>query len=78
VHQFELMMFIGSPGSGAAVITLQGSDAEEIKALWDALSDGATTILAPLAPAAFAPLYGMLTDRFGVTWIVGVDSPPSD
>jgi hypothetical protein len=26
------------------------------------------------APAAFAPLYGMLTDRFDVTWIVGVDT----
>jgi hypothetical protein len=29
------------------------------------------------APAAFAPLYGMLTDRFDVTWIVGVDTPES-
>ncbi|HEV3293539.1 MAG TPA: hypothetical protein VG123_31555, partial [Streptosporangiaceae bacterium] len=31
----------------------------------------------PPAPAAFALLYGMLTDRFGVTWIVGVESPRS-
>jgi uncharacterized glyoxalase superfamily protein PhnB len=30
-----------------------------------------------LAPAAFAPLYGMLTDRFDVTWIVGVQTPES-
>jgi PhnB protein len=59
-------------------ITLQGGDAEEIKALWDALGDGAAAPLIPLAPAAFAPLYGMLTDRFGVTWIVGVDSPQSN
>jgi len=28
----------------------------------------------PLAPAPFAPLYG-ITDRFGVTWIVGVEAP---
>jgi PhnB protein len=27
-------------------------------------------ILTPLAPAAFTPLYGMLTDRFGFTWII--------
>lgn len=26
------------------------------------------------ARAPFAPLYGMVTDRFGVTWIVGVDA----
>lgn len=26
----------------------------------------------PLGPAAFAALYGMLTGRFGVTWIVGL------
>ncbi len=56
-------------------ITLQGNDPDEIKAQWDGLAHGATTILTPLAPAPFAPLYGMLTDRFGVTWIVGVEAP---
>ena len=66
------------PGENPFYITLQGTDADEIKALWDGLGDGATAILIPLAPAAFAPLYGMLTDRFGVTWIVGVDSPQSN
>jgi PhnB protein len=62
-----------NPGENAFYITLQGTDADEIKTLWDALGDGAVGIIAPLAPAAFAPLYGMLTDRFNVTWIVGVD-----
>jgi len=45
---------------------------------WDGLADGATTILIPLAPAPFAPLYGMLTDRYGITWIVGVETPAVD
>jgi len=40
-------------------------------ALWERLADGAT-IKAPLAPAQWAPLYGMLVDRFGVTWVVDV------
>lgn len=66
-----------SPGENAFYITLQGTDAEEIKTLWDALGNGADAILTPLAPAAFAPLYGMVTDRFGVTWIVGVEHPQS-
>jgi PhnB protein len=64
-----------NPGENAFYITLQGDDTGEIKAQWDGLADGATTILIPLGPAPFAPLYGMLTDRYGVTWIVGADTP---
>ena len=64
-----------NPGENAFYVTLQSTDADEVKTLWDALSDGAAAILIPLAPAAFAPLYGMLTDRFDLTWIVGVDTP---
>jgi PhnB protein len=37
--------------------------------MWNGLADGAT-VRSPLAPAPSAPLYGMLTDRYGVTWIV--------
>ena len=76
---FDIMAYDVQPskvfnrGDNAFYVTLQGSDAEEIRTLWNALGDGATVTLIPLAPAAFAPLYGMLTDRFGVTWIVGVE-----
>jgi len=31
-------------------------------------------ILQELAPAGWSPLYGMLKDRFGITWIVDVQS----
>lgn len=62
------------PGQNPFYVTLQGSDSDEITGLWEGLSDGATTTLIPLGPAPFAPLYGMLTDRFGVTWIVGVNA----
>ncbi len=62
------------PGENPFYITLQGTAGEEIQPLWDALADSATTILTPLAPAPFAPLYGVLTDRYGVTWIVGADT----
>ena len=64
------------PGENPFYITLQGTAGDEIEPLWDALSDSARSILIPLAPAPFAPLYGMLTDRYGVTWIVGVDAAP--
>jgi PhnB protein len=62
-----------NPGENAFYIALRGTDASEIQLRWDRLATGAT-ILAPLAAAAFAPLYGMLTDRFGVTWIVDVSA----
>ena len=65
----------GYNAGNAFYITLQGNDTAEIKAQWDGLANGAASILIPLAPAPFAPLYTMLTDRYGLTWIVGVGSP---
>jgi PhnB protein len=62
-----------TPGQNAFYIALRGTDATEIQLWWDRLAAGAT-ILTSLAPSAFAPLYGMLTDRFGVTWIVDVSA----
>ena len=64
------------PGENPFYITLQGAEGDEIQPLWNSLAASATTILIPLAPAPFAPLYGMLTARYGVTWIVGADTAP--
>ena len=53
-------------------LLLNGDTIEEISVLWDKLAAGAT-VIAPLVTAhSAAPPYGMLTDRFGITWIVGV------
>lgn len=64
------------PGENSYYITLHGTQGDEIKPLWDGLASSAAKILTPLGPAPFAPLYGMLTDRYGVTWIVGADTAP--
>lgn len=53
-------------------VTLHSTEPEEVKKGWEALAKNAKTILIPFGPAPFAPFYGMLTDQFGVTWIVGV------
>ena len=37
----------------------------------DRQSEGATTI-ETFGPAKWAPVFGMLTDRFGITWILDV------
>ncbi|QTE30934.1 VOC family protein [Pengzhenrongella sicca] len=59
------------PGVNAYFISVRGRSADEITAYWERLSAGAT-VLAPLAPAGWAPLYGMLRDQFGVTWVLDV------
>ncbi|MFG6199923.1 VOC family protein [Nonomuraea sp. JJY05] len=63
-----------SRGENAFFVSVRGETAEEITAYWEKLSEGAS-VVQPLAPAQWAPLYGMLTDRFGVTWVIDVVSP---
>ncbi|MFG1925216.1 VOC family protein [Cryptosporangium sp. NPDC048952] len=53
-------------------VAIGGDTAEEISALWDKLSDGAE-IVEKFGPSHFSPGFGMLTDRFGVTWILQVN-----
>ncbi|MCD2194658.1 VOC family protein [Actinomycetospora endophytica] len=52
-------------------VSLRGATVEEITSVWEKLAEGAT-IREPLGPAAWGPAYGMLTDRFGVTWVLDV------
>lgn len=64
------------PGEIAYFVSVRGISTEEITAYWDKLA-AQGTVKAPLAPAGFSPLYGMVTDQFGVTWVldVAVDYP---
>jgi PhnB protein len=50
-------------------ISIRGDDADQLAALWGRLSAGGT-IKQPFGPSGFSPLYGMVTDPFGVTWVV--------
>ena len=59
------------PGENAVFIVVVGSTADEVTGTWDKLAAGAT-ILQPLAPAQWSPLYGMLKDRFGMTWVLSL------
>lgn len=59
------------PGENAVFVVVEGSSAAEITAPWEQLCDGAT-ILQALAPSQWSPLYGMLKDRFGITWVFSI------
>ncbi|MEU4513042.1 VOC family protein [Nonomuraea wenchangensis] len=61
-------------GRNAFFLALRGQDADEVTAYWEKLAVGAS-VLRPFGPAEWAALYGMLKDRFGVTWVVDVVSP---
>ncbi|PZG03081.1 VOC family protein [Nonomuraea aridisoli] len=61
-------------GENSFFVSLRGETTEEITAYWEKLSAGAT-VVRPLAPAPWAPLYGMLEDRYGVVWVVDVAAP---
>ncbi|MFD6445058.1 VOC family protein [Promicromonospora sp. NPDC060204] len=52
-------------------LSVRGESVDEVAALWEGLADGAT-IVEPYAPTQWAPAFGMLTDRFGVTWVLDV------
>jgi PhnB protein len=58
-------------GEAPFFVSVRTADAAELEPYWARLAEG-STVLVDLGPAAWAPLYGMLTDRFGVTWVLDV------
>ncbi len=60
-----------SPGEHPFFVSIRSEDAKQITTYWKGLSARATVVV-PLAPAGWAPLYRMLTDEFGVTWVLDV------
>jgi PhnB protein len=74
---FRIMAFDVYPGmpydagTSAFYVSVRGTDVDEIRAAWAGLAEGAV-IRQELAASAWAPIHGMLTDRFGVTWVLDV------
>ncbi len=56
-------------------ISLSGDDEALLRGWWDKLSDGAT-IGEPLTQAPWGDTFGMLTDKFGVPWMVNIAGTP--
>ena len=59
------------PGDKPVFVSVRGDSADEITGYWNKLKEGAT-IVQPLEPAGWSSLYGMLRDRFGVTWVLDI------
>ena len=65
-----------SSGPGNITISLSGDDEQELRGYWDKLSDGGTVTM-PFEKQMWGDLFGMVTDKFGVPWMVDVVQPQS-
>ncbi len=61
------------PGS-TVTMSLSGDDEAELQGYWDKLSAGAQ-VSQPLQKAPWGDTFGMLTDKFGVEWMVNITAP---
>lgn len=61
-----------APGRNIAM-SLSGEDEAELRGYFDKLADGGT-IEMPLEKAPWGDTFGMLTDRFGIHWLVNVSA----
>lgn len=52
-------------------ISLSGQDEAELRGYWDKLSEGGQVTM-PLEKAPWGDTFGMLTDKFGIKWMVNV------
>ena len=73
---FTLMASDAPPGmpldKGATVsISLSGDDSDELRRFWEGLSEGAQVTM-PLEKQMWGDEFGMLTDRFGMQWMVNI------
>ncbi len=53
-------------------LALTAKDPDEAKKMFDGLAEGGQVQM-PLSQTFFSPAFGMLADRFGVTWMVVVE-----
>jgi PhnB protein len=63
----------GKPGFEGFSLTIAAKDAAEADKLFAALSDGGQVRM-PMTKTFFSPRFGMLADKFGVGWMILVQS----
>jgi len=59
----------GGPSFNGFAISLTVPDADKGRKTFDGLAEGGQVVM-PLGKTFFSPLFGMVTDRFGVLWMV--------
>jgi PhnB protein len=80
VGESMVMASDGCESDGASAfkgfsLSITVNDEPEAKKVFNALSAGGKVTM-PLDKTFWSPCFGMLTDKFGVNWMVGVYVPP--
>ena len=61
------------PGTNVS-LSLSGEDEDTLRGYWDGLCIGGTAVM-PLAEQPWGALFGMVTDQFGIAWMVNITHP---
>ncbi|MDR5857625.1 VOC family protein [Caballeronia sp. LZ062] len=71
-------MCSGKPNFGGVSLSLSANDEQQAEKFFDALSNGGQ-IQMPMTRTFFAKRFGMVQDKFGVSWMVlgGVENKPA-
>jgi PhnB protein len=64
----------GKPSFQGFSLSLSVKNESEAERVFNALADGGQVQM-PLGPTFFSPRFGMVADRFGVSWMVIVEPP---
>lgn len=52
-------------------VSVSGTEEDELRGYFDKLADGGTVAM-PLESAPWGAVFGMCTDKFGVTWLINI------
>ena len=64
----------GAPANSS--VSISGDDGDALRGYFEQLADGGQ-ITVPLEKQMWGDEFGMLTDRFGITWMVNIGQPES-
>ena len=55
-------------------VSVSGDDQSALQGYWDKLADGGTVVM-PFDTPPWGGRFGMLTDRFGIDWMIALNAP---
>jgi PhnB protein len=63
----------GAARFGGFAVSLPAADPAQAQRYFDALADGGSVQM-PIGPTFWSPAFGVVQDRFGVSWMIGVQT----
>ncbi|HPO18557.1 MAG TPA: VOC family protein [Rubrivivax sp.] len=57
-------------------LSITADDEAQARRCFAALAEGGSVFM-PMGKTFWSPCFGMCSDRFGVSWMVGLDAPPA-